>query len=93
MVTQNNEEEVVEEETTSAPTKSRKKKSKYTHTQEDANTNGLKTFDIRIKETNDDGTRGWNEYKIAAATEKIALGLIDYDGYTSYSLVESDYED
>ena len=87
MVTQNNEEEVVAEEETPTPTRSRKKKSKYTHVQEAAN---LRVFDLRVKETDNDGNRAWKEYTIAATSEKEALKLIDHNGYAPYTSVESD---
>ena len=77
-------EQPVEEEKVSK--KSKAKKSKYDFTESDVgNIANMRVLIIRVKETDEDGKRGWKEYKVAATGERAALKLIGHNNYDPFN--------
>ena len=57
--------------------KSKPKKSKYDFTESGVyNTADMHVYEVRVKETDDDGNRAWKEYKVARRLLLNLLGTI-----------------
>ena len=67
--------------------KSKPKKSKYDFTESGVyNTADMHVYEVRVKETDDDGNRAWKEYKVAG--EKAALKLIGHNNYDPFNTTD-----
>ena len=90
MVTENTSAAEVVEET---PKKTKKAKSKYTHTQTNVESDLLRGYSVRVHEYDGEGNNEWKEYEVAATGEKEVLRLIKHDGYAPYTMVEGIYKE
>lgn len=80
-------EQPVEEEKVSK--KSKAKKSKYDFTESDVdNITNMRVHIVRVKETDEDGKRGWKEYRVAATGAKAALKLIGHNNYDPVNMAD-----
>ena len=78
-------EDTVEEEKT--PKKSKAKKSPYDFTEEGVGDPAdMSVFVVRVKETDENGSRALKEYKVAATGERAALKLVGHNNYDPFNI-------